>query len=106
MVCIVGPRACFWVVLNAKDGFLTVGDGRDGSIVEIEMGDIDLIRRKGIRIESEPVILAGDLHLTRGPAGMVQTAMAIGELEGGTPQGQTKDLVPQADSKHWKIFFL
>ena len=71
MVCIVGPRACLWVVLNAKDGFLTVGDGRDGSIVEIEMGDIDLIRRKGIRIESEPVILAGDLHLTRGPAWMV-----------------------------------
>ena len=43
MVCVVGPRTCLWVVLNAEDGFLTVSDGRDGSIVEIEMGDLDLI---------------------------------------------------------------
>ena len=52
MVGVVGPRTCLCVVLNAEDGFLTVSDGRDGSIVEIEMGDFDLIRRKGIRIES------------------------------------------------------
>ena len=43
MVRIMGTRTCLWVVLNTKDGFLTVGDGRNGSIVEIEMGDLDLI---------------------------------------------------------------
>ena len=90
----MGTWTCFGVVLNTEDWLLTVGDGRNGSIVEIEMGDLDLIRSQGIRIQSKPMVLTRDLHLTGGPAGMVQAAMAIGELERGAPHRQTKNLVP------------
>jgi hypothetical protein len=106
MVCVVGTRTGFWVVLNAKDWFLTMGDSRDSSIVEIQMGDINLIGRQGLRIQSEPMILARDLHLTGGTARMVQASMAISELEGGSPQGQTQNLMPQADTKQREVGLL
>ena len=102
MVCVVGTRTGFWVVLNAKDWFLTMGDSRNSSIVEIQMGDINLIGLQGLRIQSEPMILARDLHLTGGTARMVQASVAIGELEGGSPQ----NLMPQADAKQREVGLL
>ena len=106
MGCVVRTRTGFWVVLNTKDWFLTMGDSRDSSIVEIQMGDINLIGLQGLRIQSEPMILARDLHLTGGTARMVQASVAIGELEGGSPQGQTQNLMPQADAKQRKVGLL
>ena len=42
----MGTGAGFRVVLNTEDRLLTMGHRRDGAIVEIQMGDLNLILGK------------------------------------------------------------
>jgi len=76
MVGIVGARTGLWVVLHPEDRLLAMGKGRNGSIVEIQMGDLHLIGRERVSVQGETVVLAGDFHHTGGPARVVQTAVA------------------------------
>ena len=52
------------------------------------------------------MVLAGDLHLTCGAAGMVQAPVAIGKLEGSSTEGQTEDLMAKTDSEQGKLSLL
>ena len=46
MVCVMGTRTGFRVVLNAEDRLLTVGHRRNRAVVEIQVSDLNLILRK------------------------------------------------------------
>ena len=70
-----------------------------GSIVQVEVRHIHGCSIQGFSSQSKSVILAGDFHLTSGPAWMVEPAMAIGKLERAAPEGQPQDLMPEADSE-------
>ena len=48
------------------------------------------------------MVLAGDLHLTRGAAGMVESAMAVAELERFATDGQAENLMTETNSEHWQ----
>ena len=96
VIGVMGAGARFRVVLNAEHGESPVLKSRNGAVVEIEMSDFDRFRIQGIGIQGKTMVLTGDLHLTCGSTGVVQTAMAIGELEGPSPQCQTENLVAEA----------
>ena len=106
MVSIVGARAGFRVVLNTKDRLAAMGHRSHRAVVEIEMRDLDGVFRQACRIQGETMVLAGDFHLTGGAARVVQTSMAVTQLEGGSPHGQTKDLMAEADAKPGKVLLL
>ena len=93
MIRIMGARTGFRVVLNPENGLLTVGNRRHSAVVQIEMGDVYDALVQGVSGESKTVVLTGDLNLACGPTGVIQATMAIGELEGLSSEGQTKNLM-------------
>ncbi len=97
MIGIMGPWTGFWVVLNPKDGLVAMCDSRNRSVIEVEVRDLDGLSSQRIGIQCEAMVLTGDLHLARGAAGVIEAAMAIGELERLPPHGKTEDLVSKAD---------
>ena len=87
VVCVVGPRAGLWVILNPEDWLLTHRQSCHRSIVEVEMGDPDPVSRQGGGVEGEAMVLAGDFDLAWRAAGMVEAAMAIAQFEAGSAEG-------------------
>ena len=99
MVRIMGTGTGFGVVLHPENRLMTMFEGCHRAVFEVEMGDLDQIGRQRLGSECKSVVLTGDLHLTGGPAGMVEAPMAIAELEGASPEGQAQNLVPQTDAE-------
>ena len=99
MVSVMGTRAGLRVVLDPEHRLVAVGHGRNGSVVEIEVGDLDLLRIQCGGIQGKAVVLTGDLNLSRRSTGMVESSMAVIEFVGGTTEGQSKNLMAEADSK-------
>ncbi len=69
-------------------------------IVEIDLGEFDLLWVKGLGIHTEPMVLGGDHDLAREQIfhRLVGPAMAKFQLEGSASEGQAQELVTQADS--------
>ena len=103
MIRIMGARTGFRVVLHPENGLLTVGNRRHGAVVQIEMGDVDDALVQGVGGQGKTMVLTGDLNLACGASGVIQTTMAIGELEGFATEGQTKNLMPQTDPEQRQI---
>ena len=99
VVGVMGAWAGFGVVLDAEDGLVAEGQGRHCLVVEIAMADRHPLGGQGVGVDGEAVVLAGDLHIAVAAAGVVEAAVAVAELEGGSPQGEPKNLVAQADPK-------
>ena len=89
----MGTRAGLRVVLDPEHRLVAVGHGRNGSVVEIEVGDLDLLRIQCGGIQGKAVVLTGDLNLSRRSTGMVESSMAVIEFVGGTTEGQSKNLI-------------
>ena len=97
MVSVMGTRAGLRVVLDPEHRLMAMGHGRHGSVIEIEVGDLNSVCIQRIGREGKTVVLTCDLNLTRGATGMVQTSMAIGQLERLATEGQAKNLMTQTD---------
>ena len=97
MICVMRSRTGFRVILNDNNGLVTVGNRRNGAVVQIEMGDINDVGIQRFCREGKPMVLTCDLNMPRGATGVIQTAMAIGQLERFAAKGQAKDLMPQTD---------
>ena len=97
MIRVVRSRTGFRVVLHAEHRLMAVGHRRHRAVVEVQMGDVHLVLGKACGVERKPMVLAGDLHLASGAAGMVESAMAVTKLERFTTEGQTEDLMAEAN---------
>ena len=106
VVCVVGPRAGLWVILNPEDWLLTHRQSCHRSIVEVEMGDLHPITWKGASIKGKAMVLAGDFNLTWRAAGMVEAAMAIAQFEAGSAEGQAQNLMAEANAEDRQIGLL
>lgn len=97
----MGPRGGLGVVLDGKGRQLLVAQALQGVVVQVEVGEFHLGVGDGVDVHREAVVLAGDFH-PAGEAvlhGLVAAPVAELELEGASPQGQTHELVPQADAE-------
>ena len=103
VIRVMGARAGFWVVLHAEHGLVVEGEGGHRLVVEVLVRHPDPMAGQGGRVDGEAVVLAGDLHLPWRPAGMVEAAMAVGQLESASSKGKPKNLMTQADAKDGKI---
>ena len=103
MICVMGARAGFGVVLNPKHRLMAMGKGSHGAVIEIEMGDLHSILRQRVGIESEAVVLAGDLHLAGCSAGVIETAMAVIQFERSASESQSQDLMTETNSEQRKL---
>ena len=99
MIGIVGSRTRLRVILHTKQRLLPMGHRCNGAVVEIEVGHFDAVSREAGRIQGKTMVLTGDLNLASRAARMVETAMAIAELESGAPHGQSKNLMAEADAE-------
>lgn len=68
-------RACLGMILHRKDWQLFVANPGYGLIIEIEMGDFDLLIVNRVGAECKPMILTGDFDLLVESAGLVEPAM-------------------------------
>ena len=75
------------VILHSENWLMTMREGCNGAVVEIPVRDIqDVLWQRG-RIQSEAVILAGDLDLSCGSTWMGEAAMAVSQLERAPSKG-------------------
>ena len=95
----MGAWPCFRVVLDTEDGSVAMRESRHGAVIQIQMGNRDAAAVQGRRIKGKSMVLAGDLHLAMRAAGMIESSMAVGELEGAAAEGQTEDLMAQTNAK-------
>ena len=77
----MGPWTGFRVVLHSENGLAAMGNRRHGAVVQVEVGDVDRGWIQRVGGEGKTVVLTGDLNLPSGAAGVIQTAVAIGQLE-------------------------
>ena len=103
MIRIMGARTGFRVVLHPENGLLTVGNRRHGAVIQIEMGDVNQVLIQRISGQGKTMVLTGDLNLACGATGVIQTTMALGELEVLATEGQTKNLMTQTDPEQRQI---
>ena len=88
------------MVLNRIDGELSMSQTLQGPVIEIDVGDLDKALVEGILIYTESVILSCDTD----PFGpeifdrMVGPSVTEFEFEGAPSQGETQDLMTQADT--------
>ena len=54
------------MILNANNGLVTVGNRRNGAVVQIEVGDINGVGIQRFCREGKPMVLTGDLNLPCG----------------------------------------
>src|SRR5947208_15905048 len=89
------------MILNAERRQGTVFETFDGVVVQIDVSDVDLVQVQAFRIDSETVILRRDLHLfpLHVQDRMVSAMMAEFQLECRAAEGETHDLMSQADSE-------
>src|SRR5262245_10138898 len=97
---VVGARACLRVVLDGQDGVTPVAKPFYGSVVQVDLGNLQ-IRRERVRIHGVTMVLSGDDHLASRKVfhRLVATAVAKFELERLGTQGEAEYLMPQADSE-------
>ncbi|VTR69587.1 putative thioesterase [Desulfosarcina cetonica] len=99
---IMGPGRRFRMVLDGKGRQPAVPDAFHGVVVQVDVGHLHGIPPQALHIDGKAVILGGDLH----PAGiqvldrLVGPAMAELELVSTPAQGQTENLVAQADAEN------
>ena len=98
------PGRSLGVILNREEGELAVANPFDGSIIQVQMGDLESRRSRHARLTSnhrKAMVLSSDKDLIRAdvPYRMVPPSVAIGKLGCRSAVGQPNQLVPQTDAK-------
>src|SRR5437588_656817 len=98
VLVVPGPRPGLRMVLDGEDRQLAVGHALDRAIVQVDMGHLEL-RREGIRIDREAVVLRGDVDAAGAQVldGLVAAAVAELQLERLSSEGEREQLVAEAD---------
>src|SRR5262245_26724732 len=101
VVRVMRPRRRFWMVLNAERRDRAMLQAFTGAVVQVDMCDLDVVQIEAFRIDSEAVILRGDLHLLALDVENRMIAAVVPELQlvGFPAQSQAEDLMAQANSK-------
>ena len=97
-------RSGFGVVLNCKQRELSMTNSLDGSIIQIEVSDLEARGSRNLLTISnyrEAMILGCDEHLVVAQIAdrMISSPMAVRQLGGTAAVRQSDQLVPQADSE-------
>ena len=93
---IVRAGAGLRVVLNRENGLRGVPEAFQGLVVEVDVSGFAPGLLQGLGLDGKSVVLAGDLYPLGKEVldGLVGSAVAEFELEGGGPEGQAQQLVP------------
>src|SRR2546429_804595 len=91
---IVRPRRSFRVILHAKERHFFVAHAFVGVIVQVDMRDFHVARRKRIGVHGKTVVLRGDFHLFGEKIlyRMIRAVMAEFQLEGFRSEEHTSEL--------------
>src|ERR1019366_2138884 len=102
VVRIVRAGRGFGVVLEAEEGLLAVAEAFEVLVVQIDVGDFDVVEIERVRVHGEAVIVRGDLDAAGDliADGVVGAAMSELELVGFAAEGQAEQLVTEADAEN------
>ncbi len=81
VVRIVRAGRGFGVVLHAEDRVVAVAETFQRLVVQVDVGDLDLVEVERIRIHREAVIVGGDLHLLGDLVAHRMVGAAVAELQ-------------------------
>src|ERR1035438_803333 len=101
VVRIVRAGRGFGMILHAEDGLLAVAEAFEGLVVEIDVGDFDVVEVERIRVHGEAVIVRGDLDAAGELIAhrMVSAAMSEFQFVGFAAEGEAEQLVAEADAE-------
>ena len=101
VVGIVRAGGGFRVVLDAEERERLVAQAFERLVVEVDVGELDLVGVDGVGIDGEVVVVGGDFDFAGGVVanGMVAAVMAELELVGFAAEGESAELVAQADAE-------
>src|SRR5712692_9551024 len=101
VMSVVRARRRLRMVLDGEDRQLAVAHALGGPIVQIDVGLLEPDLRHGLGVDGEAVILRRDLDAARGQIAHRMIGAVVSELElvGAAAEGQSQDLVPEADRK-------
>ena len=91
----------FGVVLDAEDGLAPVAETFERLVVQVDVGDVDVVRVERIGIDREAVVVRGDFDALGELVhhGMVGAAVAELQLVGLAAQREAEDLMAEADAE-------
>ncbi len=86
---VMRSRRRFGMILHGEDGEPLVSHPLRSTIVEIDLGQFDLLWIERLRVDTEAMVLGGDHHPTRSQIfdGLVRTSMTKLEFERPAPEG-------------------
>src|ERR1035438_5024585 len=89
------------MVLHAEDRLLAVAEAFESPVVQIDVGDFDVVEIERIRVHREAVIVRGDFDAAGELMAhrMVGAAMSELQLVGFAAEGEAEQLVAQADAE-------
>ena len=89
------------MILHAEKGQILVAQTLVGMVIEVQMGDFDLARQEGVRVDAKTMILCRDLHLIGQQVfhWMVRTVVAEFQLEGSAAKSESAKLVAETDAE-------
>ena len=99
---VVGAGTGFWVVLDAEQRQISMAQAFERRVVEVHVRQLDFGLRKRIGIDGEVVIVRSDLDLAGCQLlhGMISAMVAEFQLIGLSPQSNSYELMPQANSEY------
>src|SRR5437667_10676912 len=102
VIRIMRARRRLGMILNAERGKSTVFKAFNGVVVQIDVSNVDFVHVQTLRVDSETVILRGNFHLLALDVQdrMISTVMPESEFECPPPEGETHNLMAQANSKN------
>lgn len=102
------PRRRFGMILNGKGRPVLQPDPFDGLIIQVDMGDLDILRLPdSLRIHAKAMILRSDLATAGDQVfhRVIEPAMPVMHFEGGNIIGQSQQLVAQTNAKQGFFLF-
>ena len=72
-------------------------------VIEIDLSEFNLFGIQRVRIDAESMILRGDHHLACSEIfhRLIGTSVSEFQFEGFSSESQSKELMPQTDTKDW-----
>jgi hypothetical protein len=102
VVRVVRPRRGFGVVLHAEERQRFVAQAFKRLVVQVNVGQLNFVGIDRVGIDGEVVVVGRDLDLAGGVVldRVVAAVVAEFELVGLAAEGQTRELVTEADSEN------
>src|SRR5258708_5179056 len=102
VVRIVRAGRSLGMVLDAEDGFAAMAEAFERVVIEIDVGEVDVVCVERLGVDREAVVVRGDFDASGGLVedGMVAAAMSEFQFEGLAAEGEAEDLLAQADAEN------